>query len=126
MKKVLLAVFIISFSIVVFAGMKGYPNVQINTYSNGNTIIKGSMQTVRNTADNVQYLKCSVRPSGYFVCYARNLDGVRKSCWTMDEKYSELMAKHVSPTSFLTITCNSEGKMVNLDISHDSVFLMKQ
>jgi hypothetical protein len=88
---------------------------------------KGSLGTARNSADNTQYIGCTVYnntpPSA--TCIARNDDGQFASCTTSSAEHVQ-GARSLGSDSFLQFVWDANGICTAITITHNSYYEPKQ
>jgi len=78
---------------------------------------------VHQTSDDVQYIGCFVAgDEGY--CFARNLAGVTRSCWSNDPKWVSAMAA-VSKDTYLLFYWDTGGSCTYVSVTNGSTGVPK-
>lgn len=94
------------------AGAVSNVPVTFFTESNGQLSVKGNLRTVRNTADTVQYIGCSIYAyaSGSYsiVCTSRDATGQTRNCQTGDANMIK-QAQSINPASYIYFSLKPDG-----------------
>ena len=106
----------IAFSASAVAGLKTSLDVVISdTY----TFAYGDVGHVHNTSDRQQDIECQFSgSSGY--CYAHDLNGVFRSCYTADARWIRTMAA-IKSDSYLVFYWDAAGNCTYIAVQNDSM-----
>lgn len=106
-----------------WAGAKGGANVAI-TFSGDNGTASGTMGTVRNSSDTLQYIGCAVyaydsEAQALVYCSARNTSNVTVSCTSTAHELVSL-AHAMTSDAHVSFSWNGSGACTALTIRTDS------
>ena len=104
-----------AFSASAFAGFATGQQVVIY---DARSLANGDVGYVRSRPDDVQYIGCLVAgDAGY--CFARNLAGVERTCWSDDPKWVSAMAA-VGGDSYVLFYWDAAGYCTYVSVSNGS------
>ena len=98
-----------------FAGMKTSQQVVI---VDANKFANGELGHVRNTADSVQYIGCTIKGTAGS-CTARNSAGLTRSCSTTEAKWLATIAA-VNGDTYLYFRWDTDGKCNLIIVENNS------
>jgi hypothetical protein len=108
------------FGNVVHAGLKAEANVSIGA---GSSTASGSMGTARNSADNVQFIRCTVQGfanANAVFCAARNTAGTTFSCTANANSPSFAAAVSAIGVGSRLFIAQSGGVCTQIDVTNSS------
>jgi hypothetical protein len=107
---------------VVWAGQRGGWEVGIEAVERN---AYGTIGTVRNSVDSVQYIGCSIRtfdtgPTQYVTCYAKDALGAYASCSTSAQNFVTV-AETITTDSHIYFSWNDLGQCTYLFVDNGSI-----
>ncbi len=116
----------VALSTTAWAGAKGGSYVSI-TFSGSGGSASGTMGNVRNTADTVQYIGCTLSSGPYAVlsCSARNASGTTVACSTTAPEVTNV-AHAMTSEAHIHFYWDGSGACTYLVVRTDSRYSPKQ
>jgi len=102
-------------STTAFAGFK---TAQAVVIADANKFANGDLGYARNTADSTQYIGCQVN-GDVGNCYARNKDGLSRSCYTSTAKWVNTI-RALNGDSYLYFKWDASGNCINIIVDNGS------
>lgn len=102
-------------SATAFAGFKTGQQVVI---ADGDRFANGDIGYARNTGDSIQRIGCEVN-GDVGTCYARNRDGLSRSCYTSSAKWVNTM-RALNGDSWLYFKWDAAGKCISIIVDNGS------
>lgn len=96
----------------------GFKTGQQVVIADASKMANGELGTVRNSADTVQYIGCTVQGDAGS-CTARNSAGLTRSCSTTETKWLNTM-RALDGDSYLTFKWDANGKCTYVSVQNSS------
>jgi hypothetical protein len=118
-------IFLTAFAAAAFSAsaFAGFRTAQQVVMSDAQGLANGDLGYVHTRPDDVQYIGCLVAgDAGY--CFARNLAGVDRSCWSDDARWVQAMAA-VSGDSHVLFYWDAAGYCTYVSVKNGSTTVPK-
>jgi hypothetical protein len=115
----------VALSTTAWAGAKGGAGVSI-TFTGGGGSASGTMGNVRNSADTVQFIGCTLSSGPYAVvsCTARNTSGTTVACSSAAHEITSV-AHAMTSDAHIQFSWDTSGACTSLSIRTDSRYAPK-